>query len=440
MYDAVIAGAGTAGATLAIFLARGGLKVLLVDRASAAKIGHDWSDSVEKKPFQLEEIGEPSPEELSAPIRCLEVRSPDLGSCKVIEDYPYSIVDRKIMAARLLRRAQEAGAEFREGTAVLYPLYDEKKVFGVAMGAAGGGTEEVMARVTVDAAGIDGVLRCKLPKQWDIPTDPLSPGDCARAYREVRRFNYQEADEPKVGVLKVCYGRHGGYSWINRESEGAVDIGAGVRDVEGNPDPKELVHKAARETHGVMEEVIRGGGGRLPVRRALDNMVWDGFLVLGDSASQAVPVNGCNCGTIMLAARMAAHVIVDAVRRKRADLADLWRYNVEYQRGRGSVLAYLDAMRCAMQSLSEGDIDFLFRQDLLSQDQLRRSWSLQTSSFTKTDRVFSLMKGLSRPRVLLAMDKAVKKAERVLALYRAYPKTYDPQEFAKWKSEVSANF
>ena len=181
MIDVLIAGAGIAGSSLALFLRRAGLEVLLVDRVARDAIGPDRYDSLEKAVFGPDGIPGPEPDELAEPVSRLVVASPTGKSGKTIPEYPYYIAHRRKLEVRLARLAEQAGAQLRDSTEVLYPLCDEHRVFGAALAKPGGAVENVPARVTVDATGIDSVLRTKLPRQWDIATDPFDPSDCAGA-------------------------------------------------------------------------------------------------------------------------------------------------------------------------------------------------------------------------------------------------------------------
>jgi flavin-dependent dehydrogenase len=434
MLDVLIAGAGTGGAALAAMLAAKGRGVLLVDARPESDLGHDWCDAVERRACQILGFADTGEWEAAVPARELVVNAPDEKTWKTVYDFPYVLLDRKPFLMRMIDEGRKAGAQFRDRTRVLYPLTDPRKVFGAAV-ETGGRIENVLARVTVDATGLDGALRRKLPKEWDVSTAPIEARDVARAVREVRRFRGAESTHPSPGVTVLHYGRRNGYSWITREAADRVDLGAGVMDVPGAADPRDLLRQTIDGLPGIEGRALRGGEGRLPLRRALANLVWNGFAILGDAASQAMPLTGANTGTILHAAQVAAEVIDEALGRPQAEIEHLWRYNVQYHRGRGAVLASLDVLRRFYQSLSEDDLNYLFRRDLITADHFSRFWHVKAATLSTTEAAMATVRGATRPRLVARMRDAYARAREVLRHYHAYPQTYQALEFRGWVQE-----
>ena len=439
MIDVLIAGAGTAGVALAGMLAAKGRSVLLVDARAPSDLGHDWCNAVEKRACEALGFGGASEWEVAVPIREMVINSPDMKSWKTIYDFPYVLLDGRRFAQRLLDEGRRAGVEFRGRTRVLYPLYDPRKVFGAALEREGK-VENVMARVTVDATGLVASLRRKLPKEWDVVTDPIEGPDVARAYREVRRFRGRDAMEPSPGAIVLRFGRHGGHSWISREAVDRIDMGAGVADVPGAPDPRALVEKSIDGMPGIDAAPLRGGGGRVPLRRALENLVWNGFVAIGDACSQAMPLTGANTGTIVYAAQIAADVLDQALAHPQVEIEHLWRYNVQYHRGRGAVLASLDVLRTTFQSMSEDDLNYLFRHDLLTTDQFSRFWRVKAARLPATEAAMIALRGITRPRLVRQVNEAFGRARQALRHYHAYPQAYEPMEFRAWVAEARRLF
>lgn len=437
-YDVVIAGAGTGGSILAQKLALLGLSVLLLDKKQKNNIGHDWSDSIEKKAFELAKIPLPDRNELTAYIKKLVVYAPDGTSPKIIDDYPYYIVDRKAFGKRLLEDAINAGADFKAQAVVKEPLIEGDRVSGVRYSIKGKDMD-VKAKLVVDATGIESILRTKLPPSVGIDTAPFKASDMAKGYREVRSYR---SDDPSLeqNILIYYYGKFGGYSWVHRETEKTVDVGAGVSAIEGMPEPTELVKRFCQEHTFIEKKKFRGGGGFLPVRRSIYSMVADGFLVLGDAASQAVPLNGCNCGTIMIAAEIASKVISKAIKENNWSKENLWQYNVEYQRSRGATLAAMDYIRTSLQSISEQEIILLFKTDLLSADNLSRSFALEPPIAPLLEKFDAIFKGLTAPALFLRLTKTILNAEAVYKLYLQYPERFQKEEFSFWVNKVSSYF
>ncbi|HET8630939.1 MAG TPA: FAD-dependent monooxygenase [Thermomicrobiales bacterium] len=164
MYDAIVIGARCAGAPTAMLLARGGYRVLLLDRASFPSdtmrghfIHHPGVVALHRWGLLPRVIASGCP-----PIR---VRLSDLG------DFPLAIpaevgdgVDanyaprRFALDAILVEAAGAAGAEVREHFTVHDLAWDAGRVVGIRGRASGGATVQERARIVVGADGAHSVV------------------------------------------------------------------------------------------------------------------------------------------------------------------------------------------------------------------------------------------------------------------------------------------
>ncbi|HEY7077725.1 MAG TPA: NAD(P)/FAD-dependent oxidoreductase [Solirubrobacteraceae bacterium] len=154
MYDVIVVGTRVAGASTAMLLARGGLKVLAVDR------GRFPSDTLSTHQVQVpgaaclarwgllgrvEAAGTPATRRVRFDTGwvVLEGRWPAVDGVDAL----YS-PRRRILDTLLVDAAREAGAEVREGCAVDEPLFDGGRVTGVRSGSV-----RERARLVVGADG-----------------------------------------------------------------------------------------------------------------------------------------------------------------------------------------------------------------------------------------------------------------------------------------------
>lgn len=154
--DAVVVGAGPAGSATAAHLARGGARVLLVDRASFPRDKACGGGLTPRGVAALERLGVDTSDgfarvrglELSAAGRSLAARFPRTSR------WPsYGLVARRsVLDQEILDAAIAAGAEVRLGSRVLGPLMEDGTCRGVRI-AANGSREDVEATVTVAADG-----------------------------------------------------------------------------------------------------------------------------------------------------------------------------------------------------------------------------------------------------------------------------------------------
>jgi len=174
-WDAIIVGAGPAGAATALHLARSGARVLLLDRA---RFPRDKACSEYLSPETtrlLERLGEGVLEavERAAPARLygMKVVAPNgaamQGTFAARHGFsaprPYSFaLPRTAFDAILVAAAASAGAVVREGVAVLDLVLEDGAVVGVVAKTGGGKREALRARVVVGADGLNSVVARRL--------------------------------------------------------------------------------------------------------------------------------------------------------------------------------------------------------------------------------------------------------------------------------------
>ena len=108
----------------------------------------------------------------------------------------------------------------------------------------------------------------------------------------------------------------GGYLWIFPEGEEKVNVGLGVAQKDGFPNPKEQLYKhvlSAPVFKG--SSVINGGSWFVPTRRPLDSMSGNGILIVGDAACQANPIHGGGMGPSMMGGMLAGETILEALEK-----------------------------------------------------------------------------------------------------------------------------
>jgi 2-polyprenyl-6-methoxyphenol hydroxylase-like FAD-dependent oxidoreductase len=159
MYDVIVVGARVAGSSTAMLLARGGCKVLVVDRASFP------SDTLSSPPGAPAGGGEAAALGLldrvvasgAPPTRAVRF---DTGEVVLDGRFPaFQGVDamysprRTVLDRLLVEAAGEAGAEVREGFTVEEVLLDGGRVTGIRGRARGGAAVTETARLVVGADG-----------------------------------------------------------------------------------------------------------------------------------------------------------------------------------------------------------------------------------------------------------------------------------------------
>lgn len=425
-YDVVIAGAGVAGCLAARDLARMGRSALVVESGGPDTLGHDWWDTVEADIFERVGFPPPPPGELMRPMRST-IRTPLKTTGVTVEMPPTHInIDRKLFAQRLYGAALEAGAEFVFGARAQGPVFDGEKADGIDYVGRNGRRETVRADIVVDATGAAGALRAKMPNRHGFEPR-LKRADFVVTWREIR------ADTSNQGrsILVV----DDGAQWVCRSQEGMVDVFACFFDIPGRRDPREETVKLMERERGVGDKILRGGyGAKIPVRRGLDSFVAPGFMLIGDSACMANPMNGSGVTTALLAASIAAKTAAAALERRSFTTADLWPYNVEYKRAQDGKFAKLYMLQQLMLGEPKEHLHYFMSRGILPPDGF---WNAENSvSIRNLDRFPRAISLLARPTFFGRAAVTFALAELLEQHYKRFPEKFDPGAFKAWRRAV----
>jgi menaquinone-9 beta-reductase len=176
-FDVIIAGAGPAGSSAAIHLARAGLRVLLVEQKKFPRpklCGEFISPECRQHFEKLGVAGAMSgagPSTISETV-FYSARGHHLSIPSRWFGEPAALgLSRAVMDDVLLRRAQDCGVSVLEGASITEPLITQSTVAGVKLKFNGSAHEyrEYRAPVTIDATGRARILTRKLTQRSSKP-------------------------------------------------------------------------------------------------------------------------------------------------------------------------------------------------------------------------------------------------------------------------------
>jgi flavin-dependent dehydrogenase len=463
-FKVVVAGAGPGGCIFARDLAKRGIDVTIYEKGGHETLGHDWSDAIDRS--ALAETGFDAPFEGSINLGPLvkskdasgnttgiyerhayprmEVWAPDYSSSKII-DFRYVTTDRRALAKLLIEEARDAGAKFlfrHEAVGLMLSggnSLGEVEVKGLVIkDIETGETKNIPADIVADDTGFNAVLRTKLPQSTGI-AGKFSDSEFALVHRTVRKRNKNPIDPVNDHYR---YGFNTGYQWLQYLNEDEIDTGAGVSHDPKNSDPKDIVMEFISRHPSISDEVVRGGGGLCLVGRSPASLVAGGFVVIGDAASQTIPMTGCGAGGAMVGGKYAAEAVLAAAQTGKSDCSALWEYNFKWFAGsrRGANYAGLTAIRNILQDLSHEDISFLFRQDILSSEMLTNSINGIVTFPDLPTMIKTVAGGITRPGLLLKLNAATQAGTKIFRHYMAYPGRWDADLFEAWKSKADKLF
>ncbi len=435
IYDLVIVGAGTGGCLTAKTAAKQGLKVCLIDAKDTATVGEKaCGDAVGKHHFDNLGLTYPKGGELAWELKGSRVFSPDLQTVFKIEGLGASafMVNRLMFGQRLLREAMDAGAAFFDRTLALKPIIEKGFIRGVLARNSSNEKTAFHAQVTVDASGVQAVLRKQLPVSFGVEVQ-VKDRDMELAYRELRKLKNPLAT-PEYG--DICVSQEiapGGYAWVFPEGDYIVNTGLGVQMKPGHPHPREQFYRFLKQHPDLQDSTILDGRGALvPTRRPLLCLVANGFMAVGDAACQVNPIHGGGIGPSMTAGKFAAETAVKAIAVGDVSREGLWGYNIAYMRGYGAKQATLDIFRSFLQRAGDEELRYGMSHYIIKEEDVLRASLYGEVRLNITEKARRFFRARGKLRFLLELRNTAKRMSRVKAHYLRFP---EPTGYSAWLKE-----
>ncbi len=315
--DVAVVGAGPAGAATALYAARAGLDVTLIDKRTFPR-DKICGDAVARKSLShLREMGIlASVQGVTNELIGRAILSSPNGREVAIdlsshdEPSPHMVCRREIFDNALVD-AVRSRCTLIEGAAVTDVLRSGARVDGVTI-RDGAGQREIRARVVVGADGFDSVVARRLglykhdSSRWFVATRGYYRGlDVAPRTVEVHYF-----DETLPGFL-----------WFFPTGDGITNVGLGLVHLDLKRRHVKLrdVHEAViasprmRERFRRTERIGDVHGWNLPTPDFSRTICGDGFLLAGDAAGLVDPFSGEGIGNALDSAKVGASVIAQAL-------------------------------------------------------------------------------------------------------------------------------
>ena len=292
--DVIVVGAGPAGSSAAFYLSRLGLDVLLLERKKLPRVKPCGDGIGPRTVLILKEMGLYEWLTESNFFRIEQMRLISQSGESIVSDTsgydfptPYGyVIKREIFDKRLVDRAVETGATFKDGYKVSSFLFDRGRCFGI-VGEVDGEETEVSANLIVLADGSTGSLSRKLV---DIKKETQ-----AIAYR-----GYADFDEKLDNSVNIYFSDAlpKGYGWIFPLSHNSANVGIGSLGIKKDKVDllgafKDFVDttkvpislKSGRFSDERQGSVMRMSFGRVPLQLP-------GIAIVGDAAGLVSPING----------------------------------------------------------------------------------------------------------------------------------------------------
>lgn len=441
--DAVVVGAGTAGANAAHQLARRGLRVILLERRAADAGGAQWHNGVLDWQFERAGVAPPEPPERSPGGRVTHLVGPDGHPGVTVTANPVVRADMGLLGRRLRALAAGSGAEIIDRVTAVTPELRGDRIVAVDL-AVGPDLRPLRleADLFVDTSGRHGVLRRHSPplRRWCPPVrgDEL----CTAADHHVEITDpdaakgFLERHGANPGETVTMVGNAGGFSTraitVGESLDEASILVGCLADGRHSSGPRLLA--AARADEPWIGESLSGGAGVIPLRRPYARISAPGLALVGDAACQVFPAHGSGIGIGLIAGTMLAEAVAGASDPGRADT--VWAYQAAFQHEHGGLLAAFDAFRRMSTALGSDGVARMIRAGLLSEAMatagLDQSW--QAPEVADIPRTAARMAGA--PGVAIRMLPMLARGAALRPLGAAHPSEPDERALEIWDRRV----
>lgn len=259
-------------------------------------------------------------------------------------------LNRELFDKFLAEKAQAAGARFRLNSRVSSLLVDNGTVVGINVEKANN-IEKVPAKIVVDAEGVGS----RLLKETDLSN--VSRKKLVYSV-EAEIENVQNIDRDTVEVFLGKDYASGFYAWIIPLLDETAKVGLATNV--GNP--KVLLQKLMAKHPVASKQFIRARIRRItfhsiPLSGIIQKAYTDGFLAVGDAASQVKPTTGGGVIFGLTCAQIAADVASEAINKSNVSSSFLQQYQKRCIDKLGFDFRVMLQVRKFLDSLSDEKLD-----------------------------------------------------------------------------------
>jgi len=355
--DVLIVGGGPAGLSAAEVAARGGAKVILLERQK--EIGYPIHTSGGSWIADMRTLEIPA--RLYSPIRTVVFQTPNR---KVAFDYPNPVccvIDIRGVYQHLAGRAISAGAEVHLNSPVEGPIIEDGRVVGLVAKDHRNRAREWRAPVVIDASGFSSTI---------VTRAGVRTGFKRYGYGAEYDLYAPAYDQNTLYLIMGSQVAPSGYAWAFPHGDGRVRLGVGVIRPDVEADARAYLDSFT-ERLPALAPAFAGASpleyhtGLFPSEGVAPRFTSDGLIATGDSAGHGSTLVGEGIRFAIYSGRMAGKVAAEAARAGDTSAEALGRYEREWRAryGREMEISYIVNQRIAAWSDAQWDagLDLLAR-------------------------------------------------------------------------------
>ncbi len=422
----LVAGCGIGGLSAALNLARKGFDVTVFEQNAKEDLGHDWHDTMYITSFDFAGFSRPAKDNFT-PHRICNYVNPQKDVKVIPNSTPgadIGYIDRKLLINHLIAEAEQSGVKIIFGARVISAVTENDFVKGLSVII--NNEEKIFSGdLVIDSCGMDSALRKSLPKAAGI-IPSVDPRDTLVVYRAYFENSYGSAKKPEFN-MHFFHCRKQGVSWTI-DCDGYVDILIGGFGSLTKEDLNKALCDFRTEYPQMGKEPIRGGSvAKIPMRRTLPIIVWNGYAAVGDAAVMIEPLSGSG---ISLSLR-GGKILADTVEKTDGEysLCALWNYQYAYFRDSGNNQLFSDALKHTLSTISADDMDYLFQKRILTAKELSMSFD---SGYKVGELVSKVFWMVARPKLLIKFLQAGKRIVSINSITELMPEKYDKTAVDAW--------
>ncbi len=325
-YDIVIVGAGPAGSTTARFAARTGASVLVLEKDRDIGLPVRCAEGATDAGLRsvLEEI---NPRWIENRVQNVMFHSPDDQEVELGFNQTGYILNRKLFDYDLAQLAAKEGAAIFTKANVTGLLRNNGTISGVQFEQFGK-TFSVNAKLVVAADGVESRVG-----RWagvDTRTRMKDMETCVQyTARDIH------VSENHLHLYFSSRYAPEGYLWIFPKGDGLANVGLGISGrAARQKSPLAYLNEFMQERFPEAAMLTSVAGG-VPCDKTLDQIVGDGFLLVGDAAHQVNPITGGGIVPALVAGKIAGEIAGLAIAKGDVSAKALQDYPKRWHKAEG---------------------------------------------------------------------------------------------------------